>query len=84
MGTLNLPKYGNFCTVTQHIPVPADTDVAQAAASSPRLSSVQQLGFSLHQPKLRHAHEKHQTMATVIMQHLKMRNFCVLSFAERH
>jgi hypothetical protein len=57
-------------------------DVVQAAASSPRLSSVQQLGFSLYQPKLRHAHEKHQMMAMTVMQHLKMRNFCVLSFVE--
>jgi hypothetical protein len=59
-------------------------DVEQAAASSPRLSSVQQLGFSLHQPKLRHAHEKHQMMAMTIMEHLKPRNVCVFSFAERH
>lgn len=52
IGTLNLPKYGNSCTVTKHIPAPADMDVVQAAVSSPRQSSVQQLGFSLHRPKL--------------------------------
>jgi hypothetical protein len=67
VGTLNLPKYGNSCTATQHIPVPADMDVVQAAASSPRLSSVQQLGFSLHRPKLRHVREKHQMTAMTIM-----------------
>jgi hypothetical protein len=52
IGTLNFPKYGNSCAVTEHIPVPADMDVVQAAASSPSLSSEQQLGFSLHQSKL--------------------------------